>query len=96
MGYWQQTKDGHSLTMEDTGLIWGDQPADIMGAALDEIIRVFTRDRGCLPTEAEVKAGLMFSLPHALEKAQDSFEVVMGTDEATGLPKVGLVEKEGS
>ncbi len=69
MGYWKQGEDGHSFAL-DSELIWGDQPADIMGAALDEIISVFQRDIGRLPTEAEIKAGLLFSLPVALERKE--------------------------
>ena len=71
MGYWNQSETGASLVMEDTGLVWGDQPADAMDDALDRIIAFFKRDVGRLPTEAEVKAGLMFSLPVALENAQE-------------------------
>lgn len=71
MGYWRQTEDGHSMAMEETGLIWGDQPADIMFDALDKIIAVFKRDVERLPTEDEVKAGLLFSLSYALEQAQE-------------------------
>ena len=69
MGYWNQTEEGHSLVRENTGLLWGDQPADAMGDALDRIIGFFKRDLGRLPTEAEVKAGLLFSLSVALSSA---------------------------
>ena len=65
MGYWKQNEEGHSLQCEGD-MIWGDQPADIMGAALKEIIDVFQRDQERLPTEAEIKAGLLFSLRVAL------------------------------
>ncbi len=68
MGYWKQSEEGHSLQICGD-LIWGDQPADIMGAALKEIIAVFQRDKGRPPTEAEIKAGLLFSLRGALERA---------------------------
>lgn len=69
MSYWKQNEEGHSLQEQDA-LIWGDAPADIMGNALEKIISVFQRDRERLPTEAEVKAGLLFSLRVALEKAR--------------------------
>jgi hypothetical protein len=72
MGYWKQGEDGHSFAL-DSELIWGDSPADIMGAALKEIIAVFHRDRGRLPSENEIKAGLLFSLRAALAKAEGSF-----------------------
>lgn len=69
MGYWKQGEDGESFALEGE-LVWGDAPADIMGAALKEIITVFRQDRGRLPTEAEIKAGLLFSLRVALERAE--------------------------
>ncbi|KKM08346.1 hypothetical protein LCGC14_1724810 [marine sediment metagenome] len=70
MGYWNQTESGASLVNYPTGLIWGDQPADAMDEALEKIIDYFRRDWERLPTEAEVKAGLLFSLSVALERAQ--------------------------
>lgn len=71
MGYWEQNENGVSFAQSRNHetLIWGDQPADIMGAALKEIISVFQRDRDRLPTEGEIKAGLRFSLRVALESA---------------------------
>lgn len=68
MGYWRANERGESLQIGGD-MIWGDQPADIMGNALEEIIAVFRRDRERLPTEAEIKAGLLFSLRVALERA---------------------------
>ena len=70
MGYWEQNEQGVSFAQGETHeMIWGDQPADIMGTALDEIISVFRRDRERLPTGEEIKAGLLFSLAGALERA---------------------------
>ena len=71
MGYWEQDAEGHSF-VRGTHLIWGDAPADIMGTALDEIVAVFKRDVGRLPTETEVKAGLLFSLSEGLSEALDT------------------------
>ena len=68
MGYWSQGEDGHSFAL-DSELIWGDSPADIMGAALKEIIAVFQHDRGRPPTQAELNAGLLFSSRPQLERA---------------------------
>lgn len=67
MGYWIQNEKGNSLQLEGE-MIWGDAPADIMGNALHGIIGVFIRDRDRPPTEAEVKAGLLFSLNAALDR----------------------------
>jgi hypothetical protein len=69
MGYWKQGEDGESFALESE-LIWGDSPADIMGAALKEIIAVFQRDRGRPPTQAELNAGLLFSSRPQLERAE--------------------------
>ena len=68
MGYWKQGEDGHSFAL-DSELIWGDSPADIMDAALEEIIAVFQRDRERPPTQAELNAGLLFSSRPQLERA---------------------------
>ncbi len=68
MGYWKQGVDGESFAL-DSELVWGDAPADIMGAALKEIIAVFQQDRERLPTQAELNAGLLFSSRSALERA---------------------------
>ena len=68
MGYWKHGEDGHSFA-EDSELVWGDSPADIMGAALEDIIKVFQRDWKRPPTQAELNAGLLFSSRSALEKA---------------------------
>ena len=70
MGYWNQTEEGHSLIQEDTGLIWGDSPADIMDKAIDKIIKLFQKDWNRNPTEQEIKAGLLFSLHVALADAE--------------------------
>jgi len=70
MGYWKHGEDGHSFAL-DSELIWGDQPADIMGAALEEIIEVFQRDRERPPTQAELNAGLLFSSRPQLERAKE-------------------------
>lgn len=67
MGYWRAGPDGESLVMEETGIVWGDEPADIMADALEAIVRVFKRDVGRKPTEVELKSGLMFSLGGVLE-----------------------------
>ena len=61
MGYWNTNPDGASLLSEDTGMVWGDAPADILGEAIDQIIAVFIEDIGRKPTEAELVAGMKFS-----------------------------------
>lgn len=62
MGWWNSAPDGSSLLVEETGLVWGDGPADVMDAALEEIRTQFdsTYHRG--PTREELIAGLLFSL----------------------------------
>lgn len=70
MGYWKQSEEGASLQCKGE-LTWGDAPADIMGNALREICDVFLFDRDRLPTEEEVKAGLLFSLSTSLKRAEE-------------------------
>lgn len=72
MGYWTQNAQGNSFAETPEGepeMIWGDAPADVMGDALDVIIRVFQRDVGRAPTKAEILAGVEFSVDMALEDA---------------------------
>jgi hypothetical protein len=63
MGYWNQGRDGTSLHTEDTGLIWGDAPADVMDAAVRQINAAFIADIGRPATADEIRAGLEFALP---------------------------------
>lgn len=62
LGWWNQTADGTSLVVEETGLVWGDGPADILDKALDEIRDMFVEVWGRRPTRIELTAGLLFSL----------------------------------
>jgi hypothetical protein len=41
--------------------VWGDEPADIIGDALDKIDAAFMREFDRKPTLAEVLAGVKFS-----------------------------------
>lgn len=61
MGYWNAKADGSSLHTEDTGMVWGDHPADILDDAIDKIVRVFLEDIGRKPTVDELVAGMKFS-----------------------------------
>lgn len=51
MGYWE-SNDG----------LWGDQPADVMGDALQEVVVSFLRDVRRLPTKDEIRRGVEFTL----------------------------------
>lgn len=62
MGWWNQGSDGSSLHEEDTGLTWGDGPADTFGDALDNVVVQFQSALGRNPTKAELRAGLEFTL----------------------------------
>lgn len=81
MGYWEQNEEGVSFADADSGevMMWGDQPADIIGNALDEVKWVFIKDLGRLPTMKEVMAGLTFSTRVGLE------DLPKTVDEATEL-----------
>ena len=62
MGWWRAGKDGSSLHLEETGLVWGDGPADIMDDAIEAIVTQFREAYGRKPTRDELEAGLKFSL----------------------------------
>ena len=65
MGWW--IADGVELRnaeAEDakTHPIWGDLPADTLGAAVDEIVVQFQEFLGRRPTKPELREGLEFTL----------------------------------
>lgn len=62
MGYWNAGKDGSSLHAKETGLVWGDEPADAFDSALQKITRAFKRDMDRSPTKDEIRSGLEFAL----------------------------------
>lgn len=62
MGFWNASPEGHALQPEDTGLMWGDDPADIFDFAVLNIGDSFKRSLGRRPTKAELIAGLKYSL----------------------------------
>lgn len=74
MGYWNTNQQGSSLLTEDTGMYWGDAPADIMSAAIDKIRKTFREDVGREPTIGEIRAGMEFALMRFED--QDSAEVL--------------------
>lgn len=51
MGYWE-SNDG----------LWGDQPADVIGDALQDVIIAFLQDVRRLPTKDEIRRGVEFAL----------------------------------
>lgn len=76
MGYWTTDANGNSGVFDDIegDLVWGDQPADIVDDALDKVLATFVHDMGRLPTQAEIIAGLKFSLPTLLERLPKTVE----------------------
>lgn len=62
MGWWRAREDGTSLVTEETGIAWGDGPADILDKAIGEIREEFLRGCGRPPTRIELMAGMLFSL----------------------------------
>ena len=70
MGWWKQDDEGNSFAME-SDLIWGDGPADVLDPALESIFAQFQEARGRKPTEAELKAGLMFSARRLLNEPEE-------------------------
>lgn len=62
MGWWNARRDGASLQLEETGLLWGDGPANVIDNAVDEIREQFRIEAGREPLVGELRAGLEFSL----------------------------------
>lgn len=62
MGWWNARRNGESLITEETGLVWGDTPADLMDHMLNEISAAFIEELGRPPTNGELRAGLEFAL----------------------------------
>lgn len=61
MGYWESASNGASFA-QDSNLIWGDAPADVMDDAIERVVGVFLEDLGRVPKIDEIRAGLEFSL----------------------------------
>lgn len=61
MGWWTQDTEGRSFAA-DSEMMWGDGPADVIGAALEAIVQDFQRSLHRPPTKAEVRAGIEFTL----------------------------------
>ena len=62
MGWWQIGKSGENMGNRATGLLWGDQMADIMDSALARMSAVYKAAWGRAPEADEFRAGLEFSL----------------------------------
>lgn len=45
MGWWNSREDGTSLQCDPTGLVWGDGPADVMDAALEQDVQLPYEER---------------------------------------------------
>ncbi len=62
MGWWRGGMDGSSLHMKETGLVWGDRPADLIDGAIEQIIIAFQEEWDRKPLKQEIISGLLFSL----------------------------------
>lgn len=62
VGWWHTNTDGASLLPVETGMLWGDGPADSLDNAIHEIEHQFQSAWGRKPTKAELEAGLKFAL----------------------------------
>ena len=56
MGYWRTTQAGESLQLDETGLIWGDQPADMIDDGMERLIARLYLEKHRLPTVGELDA----------------------------------------
>lgn len=64
MGYWEMGEGGGSFVAGDdpeNQMMWGDEPADIVGEALQKIKVAFLRDLGRMPSRKEIINGLKFT-----------------------------------
>lgn len=68
MGWWQSGKGGGIAAITggpaspDRDEYWGDEPADILDAAIDSIVAAFRDTWGRKPYRSELENGLAFSL----------------------------------
>jgi hypothetical protein len=64
MGWWNITEDragiNWSTPQERTGMVNGDDPADIMGPAVDKLVALWQEEWGRKPYLAELRAALAF------------------------------------
>ncbi|QWS68274.1 hypothetical protein SEA_VANLEE_158 [Gordonia phage VanLee] len=56
MGYWNTNPAGASLLSEDTGMIWGDIPADEIDSAMAKVINDMRHANREWPTREEILA----------------------------------------
>lgn len=66
MGWWTSNQEGNSFAPvrdrhPNTVILWGDGPADLMGAAIQQIDAEFENEWGRKPTVDELVAGVKFS-----------------------------------
>lgn len=74
MGWWSAGPSGQSLVMEETGMLWGDEPADIMGDAVQHVVQSFEENVGRRPTLKEIRSGLEFALGIYNEDGSNRYE----------------------
>lgn len=60
LGWWQIGTDGENMDTRATGLLWGDELADILDDALDQIRAAYRKQWGRPITHAELEAGFHF------------------------------------
>lgn len=63
MGWWNASENGVSLHMEDTGLIWGDEVADITDELVDISRETFRLDHGREPSQDELVRKVLATQP---------------------------------
>lgn len=59
MGYWNSDEEGRSFRGK---LLWGDAPADVIDKAIADVVAIFQRDLGRVPSKETLLAGFKFSL----------------------------------
>lgn len=89
MGWWRSGADGSSLHMKDTGLTWGDGPADAIDAGMEKLISQLHKEFGRYPTVEELDSckfddNIEVHFPEFAMAVQDAVKVF--TDDLGRLP----------
>ena len=100
MGWWSTNREGVSLLSESEvvdgiEMVWGDGPADILGAAIDKIDKEFLQEWGRPTTTDELIAAMRFSYArvwalgkngNVVRRGSDPHQAVLAAEEGSRFP----------
>lgn len=90
MGWWNAAPNGASLLTEETGLVWGDGPADSLDFAIDDVVKSYQERLGRKPTVDELTAGLLCCATYAWDQPLAMRPETMDSDCMLALEKAHL------